>query len=84
MALITYNQLNKLGRRVPEDVQIIGFDGIMDSSMIGVELSTVRQNIEEMAKIAIDLVIKKINGEKTAVRTEGGSTFRIGDTTVKD
>lgn len=56
----------------------------MDSSMMGVELSTVRQNIEEMAKIAIDLVIKKINGEKTAVRTEGGSTFRIGDTTVKD
>lgn len=82
LALITCNCIKKAGRRVPEDVQVIGFDGITFPGLADVKLTTVRQNIEEMAKIAVDAVIKKFNGEKVPERVEVATEFISGNTTV--
>lgn len=63
VALDTIAILEKLGKRVPEDVQIIGYDGIQLAGERSLELSTIRQPLESMAQEAvaclIDIIDKK-------------------------
>ncbi|CAM4454131.1 MAG: LacI family DNA-binding transcriptional regulator [Paenibacillus macerans] len=51
------------GIRVPEDVKVIGYDGIQDHPYFHPILSTIRQPVEEMARTAIRLLFKRIEGE---------------------
>ncbi|MEC0123520.1 LacI family DNA-binding transcriptional regulator [Paenibacillus pabuli] len=51
------------GIRVPEDVKVIGYDGIQDHPYFHPILSTIRQPVEEMARTTIRLLYKKIDGE---------------------
>jgi LacI family transcriptional regulator len=53
----------RLGIRVPEDVKVIGYDGIQDHPYFHPILSTIRQPVEEMARTTIRLLFKKIDGE---------------------
>lgn len=83
LAIVACNELKSLGKDVPNEVQIVGFDGILDTVYTNLQLTTVRQDIEKMAKLAVDSVIKKINGEATPERIEVETTFIVGETTVK-
>lgn len=51
------------GIRVPDDVKVIGYDGIQDHPYFHPILSTIRQPVEEMARMTIRLLYKKIEGE---------------------
>ncbi|UPK45022.1 LacI family DNA-binding transcriptional regulator [Paenibacillus pabuli] len=51
------------GISVPEDVKVIGYDGIQDHPYFHPILSTIRQPVEEMARTTIRLLYKKIDGE---------------------
>ncbi|WP_334073277.1 MULTISPECIES: LacI family DNA-binding transcriptional regulator [Paenibacillus] len=51
------------GVRVPEDVKVVGYDGIQDHPYFHPLLSTIRQPVEEMARTTIRLLYKKIRGE---------------------
>lgn len=84
LAIVAYNKLKSKGKKVPEDIQIVGFDGILDNAYTNLQLTTVRQDIEKMAKIAADSLIKKISGETTPERIEVETTFIVGDTTVNE
>jgi DNA-binding LacI/PurR family transcriptional regulator len=50
----------KLGRRVPEDVAVIGFDDIPFASMIDPPLTTMRQPLESIGNRACELILEKI------------------------
>ena len=50
------------GIRVPEDVKVIGYDGIQDNPYFHPILSTIRQPVEEMARMTIKLLYNKIEG----------------------
>ncbi|WP_312220272.1 LacI family DNA-binding transcriptional regulator [Streptococcus parasuis] len=56
--------LEKLGKKVPEDVQVVGYDGIRQAEERTQYLSTIRQPIEEMATEAVqcllDILDKKV------------------------
>lgn len=70
------------GIRVPEDVKVIGYDGIQDHPYFHPILSTIRQPVEEMARTTIRLLYNKIEGkalEKQVYRLP--VTFRPGETT---
>ena len=54
----------RLGKRVPEDVRIVGYDDVKLASLLVPSLSTIRQPIEEMGKRIVELIIKQIDGEK--------------------
>ncbi|WDH97755.1 LacI family DNA-binding transcriptional regulator [Paenibacillus urinalis] len=54
----------KRGIRVPEDVKVIGYDGIQDHPYFHPILSTIRQPVEEMARMTIRLLFKKFEGGK--------------------
>lgn len=52
------------GRRVPEDIAVIGFDGMeMLCNLVHPSLTSVKQPIDEIAELACNLLIKKINGQ---------------------
>ena len=51
-------------KRVPEDVQLIGFDNIKMSSLMTPELTTVAQPITEMGARAAQILIDFIEGKE--------------------
>ncbi|MDE7170462.1 MAG: LacI family DNA-binding transcriptional regulator [Oscillospiraceae bacterium] len=53
------NMLKELGIRVPEDVQIIGFDGIRRFGGQELYCSTIVQPLQKMAETAVDLLLTK-------------------------
>ncbi|OUM86560.1 MAG: LacI family transcriptional regulator [Bacillus thermozeamaize] len=70
------------GIRVPEDVKVIGYDGIQDHPYFHPILSTIRQPVEEMARTAVRLLLKKISGERIEQQTYYiPVVFRKGETT---
>ncbi|WP_152657095.1 LacI family DNA-binding transcriptional regulator [Oceanobacillus sp. CFH 90083] len=52
-----------LGYQIPQDVQIIGFDGIPIGEMLSPALTTMKQPIYEMGALSVDLLIKQIENQ---------------------
>jgi DNA-binding LacI/PurR family transcriptional regulator len=57
--------LRKQGLRVPEDVRVVGFDGLGIGEQVVPSLTTVAQQIEEGARTLVDLLLRRIGGEDT-------------------
>jgi LacI family transcriptional regulator len=62
-ALGAYRAIQEAGLSIPEDLSIIGFDNIPDAAQVKPGLTTVDQSIQEMGKIAIQILVKLIEGE---------------------
>jgi len=63
MALSVLQSSLKLGKRVPQDLSVIGFDGIADSEFYSPSLSTVSQNQDELGRIAVAELVSQIESE---------------------
>lgn len=59
IAHVTIQILHGLGLRVPEDVQIIGFDGTRHFGEHGYTCSTIVQPIEDMAEMCVELLLQE-------------------------
>ena len=59
----------KLGKRVPEDVKLVGFDDVLLARLTTPPVSTIHQPIKEMAEMAVDLVISASEGKMVPKRT---------------
>ncbi|HIQ77279.1 MAG TPA: LacI family DNA-binding transcriptional regulator [Candidatus Faecousia excrementipullorum] len=59
LAHLTRQALREMGLRVPEDVQIIGFDGIRRFGDMEYTCSTIVQPVEEMAEACVNMVLDK-------------------------
>lgn len=51
------------GVRIPEDLSLLGFDNIRDSSLPRIELTTIEQPKKMMASVAVDTLLDKIQSE---------------------
>ena len=60
VAIGTIRILLSLGRRVPQDVAVIGFDDIPWAALIEPALSTIRQPVAELGECAVVRLIKRI------------------------
>ncbi len=60
--------LKKSGVRIPQEVQIIGFDNSFIGELLYPSLTTINQPIEELSNTIIELLIKIINGENVPIR----------------
>ncbi len=56
-----------LGKRIPEDISIVGYDGIALSDYCSPRLTTISQDTETMAKECVDYVLKSIHYTEPAV-----------------
>lgn len=57
------NEARKRGRKIPEDLKIVGYDGTETSRSLLPDLTTIKQPIELIAKTSIELLIKEIEGD---------------------
>ncbi len=62
-ALSTYKVLRSRGIRVPEDIQLIGFDDINISDLVSPELTTIRQPVAQMGREAIHIIAQYGEGQ---------------------
>jgi LacI family transcriptional regulator len=52
--------VRECGFRIPSDISIIGFDDIPQASFVFPKLTTVRQPLEQMGKIAVKMLMERI------------------------
>lgn len=71
----------QIGLRVPEELQIIGFDGVLDAWESHPRLTTVQQDLPGMAKEAVELLLRRIRRENVPGRVEVLARLVIGETT---
>jgi LacI family transcriptional regulator, repressor for deo operon, udp, cdd, tsx, nupC, and nupG len=64
-ALGAIRAVRRLGRSVPGDVSVVGFDDSIFMSCIDPPLTTVRQPIEAMGQAAVALLVGQIAGQTT-------------------
>lgn len=67
-ALAVLRAATAVGARVPEDIALVGFDGIREARLGGVRLTTVRVPMEQLAAKAFDIL------DGLEARTRGGKT----------
>lgn len=74
-ALFTFNDISAIGaihalresgRRVPEDVSVVGFDDIQSAAFQNPALTTVRQPLREMGLIAAETLLRRITAPAKA------------------
>ena len=75
-----YEAAMDMGKKIPDELQIISYDGIFKQWGIS-NITSVEQPIEEMARQVVRLLIKKIHNEETCQRTVLKTKFVLGKTT---
>ncbi|MER2111437.1 MAG: LacI family DNA-binding transcriptional regulator, partial [Solibacillus isronensis] len=64
LAIAALHIAHKLGKRVPEELQIVGFDGISLGEMVSPPLTTVGQDLYKMGASAATMLIEQIEGKE--------------------
>jgi DNA-binding LacI/PurR family transcriptional regulator len=70
MALGALSALHKFGRRVPEDISIVGFDDIRISRYLPVPLTTVREPTHQQGAMAVAMILEGPGGASHLLHTE--------------
>ncbi len=52
---------SKFGIRVPEDLSIVGFDGVAPAAWVSYRLSTIRQPVRRMTEAAVAMILERID-----------------------
>jgi LacI family repressor for deo operon, udp, cdd, tsx, nupC, and nupG len=63
MAFGAYRRLQELGKRIPDDVSLVGFDDVLTSSYITPGLTTVAVPKEDLGWMAIQALLAAIAGQ---------------------
>ena len=75
-----YEEALSLGKKIPEELQIVSYDGIFKQWGTS-NITSVEQPVEEMARQVVRLLIKRIHNEETCQRTVLKTKFVLGTTT---
>lgn len=63
IAMTAMQALAERGLRVPEDVSVVGYDDIAVARYTTPPLTTVRQDLDQGARLIVDLLLKRMRGE---------------------
>ncbi|MCR4695114.1 MAG: LacI family transcriptional regulator [Pseudobutyrivibrio sp.] len=69
MAAGVMTALGQLGKKVPEDLSIIGFDDMLISQMVTPALTTIHQDMHKKGQLAVEFMIDKLE-KKSLSKTE--------------
>lgn len=64
MAIGAIKAITEKGLKVPEDISILGFDGTEIGEYLSPSIATIKRPVGKVSKLAIELLMKKINGEE--------------------
>ena len=65
------------GIRIPEDIAVIGFDGINEGSYCIPSLSTIATDLDDLADKAIGILTSRISGQRSSTTTSASVTPRL-------
>jgi DNA-binding LacI/PurR family transcriptional regulator len=68
MALGMLRALREAGRRVPEEVSVVGFDDVPEAAYFSPPLTTVRQEFGEVGRHAFRLLLDRMAGHTEPAR----------------
>lgn len=77
MALGVMRAMHENGRRVPEDVSVVGFDDVEEAANYWPPLTTVRQDFIEIGRRGVATLINSIRRERVPVDTDPVATTLI-------
>jgi DNA-binding LacI/PurR family transcriptional regulator len=69
IALSAIRAITAAGLTVPRDVAVVGFDDIAMAAHFNPTLTTMRQDIARGARMLVDLLFRRLNGEETPSAT---------------
>lgn len=73
VALATINAVLQDGRRVPDDVSVVGFDNIELSVHFGIPLTTISQELKQTgARVVVEALMRQLIGERAESITIDG------------
>jgi DNA-binding LacI/PurR family transcriptional regulator len=67
MAIGVLLALHEAGRRVPDDVSVVGFDDIPESAFVNPPLTTVRQDFDELGRRCVHRLVALMAGKDSHV-----------------
>ncbi len=69
IALSALHALRRAGKRVPEDVAVVGFDDSAVAAHSNPPLTTVRQDLAHAARLLVDQLFRRLDGQATGGET---------------
>jgi LacI family transcriptional regulator len=71
------------GVRIPEDLSIVGFDDLEEAEIVTPALTTIRQPLAEMGRIAVSLLMRLLDNQRLeALHVELGTRLVVRDSTA--
>ncbi len=83
MALGFVRALHEQGRRVPEDVSVVGFDDLPESQFFLPALTTVRQDFAELGQRAMNVLSRVLDGEREPTADLVPTTLVVRESTTR-
>jgi LacI family sucrose operon transcriptional repressor len=67
VAYFVMNVCKALGKSIPQDVKLVGYDNIAMTSLIKPNLTTISQPLDKMAECAVQTIMHQIEGESVQI-----------------
>lgn len=67
LAIGCFLALSELGRSVPEDILLVGFDGLENARLFPCPISSVVVPVEEMCRLAWELLVRRLSAPEAPV-----------------
>jgi len=83
MAVGAMQTARKHGVGIPEDLSIVGFDDLEEAEIVTPALTTIRQPLAEMGRIAVSLLMRLLDNQRLeALHVELGTRLVVRDSTA--
>jgi LacI family transcriptional regulator len=83
MAVGAMQTARKLGVGIPEDLSIVGFDDLEEAEIVTPALTTIRQPLAEMGRIAVSLLMRLLDNQRLeALHVELGTRLVVRESTA--
>lgn len=69
------------GKRIPEDLKVVAYDGTDVTEMVYPSVTIIKQPIEKLAREAVRLIIREIEGKPCDKRLELEAVLMRGEST---
>lgn len=60
---------NALGRKIPDDLKVVGYDDVSIAELIVPSLTTIRQPIEKIGQLVVESILNQLNATEVAKET---------------
>ena len=83
IAMAVYKELTRMGKKIPQEVQLIGFDDVKFGQIFTPELTTIHQSIREMGTAAAQIIEKCVEGQHCQKKNIFDVSLVVRETTME-